>query len=156
MFEKIIVPLDGSEDSEAAIEPAAEIARRFGSTVTLLQVTPGYGQIVGASAAESFGASGSVAAAAQAEVAMENAASSYLDAIRTKYGTPLWETVVGEGSSAHAIIDQAHTEEADLIVMATHARSGLKRLFLGSVAEDVIRGAGIPVLVVHREEDEGG
>ena len=98
MFEKIIVPLDGSEDSEAAIEPAAEIARRFGSTVTLLQVTPGYGQVVGASAAESFGASGSVAAAAEAAVAAESAASSYLDSIRTKYGTPLWETVVGEGS----------------------------------------------------------
>lgn len=159
MFEKIIVPLDGSEDSEAAIGPAAEIARRFGSTVTLLQVTPGYGQIVGASAAESFGASGSVAAAAEAAVAAESAASSYLDSVRTKYGTPLWETVVGEGSSAHAIIDQAHSEDADLIVMATHARSGLKRLFLGSVAEDVIRNAGIPVLVVHREDEgegEGG
>lgn len=155
MFEKIIVPLDGSDDSESAIAPAAEIARHFGSTVVLLQVTPGYGQVIGASAAESFGASGSVAAAAEAAVAAESAASSYLDAIRTKYGTPLWETIVGEGGSATAIIEHAHDADADLIVMATHARSGLRRLFLGSVAEDVIRHAGIPVLVVHREDTEG-
>jgi nucleotide-binding universal stress UspA family protein len=37
--------------------------------------------------------------------------------------------------------------------MATHGRSGLKRLFLGSVSEDVIRHAGVPVLVVHSDED---
>lgn len=155
MFEKIIVPLDGSDDSEAAIGPAADIARHFGSRVILLQVTPGYGPAMVASAAESFGASGSVAHAAEAAVAAEAAASSYLDAIRSKYGTPLWETKVGEGGSATAIIEHAHEVDADLIVMATHARSGLKRLFLGSVAEDVIRHAGIPVLVVHREDTEG-
>jgi nucleotide-binding universal stress UspA family protein len=62
--------------------------------------------------------------------------------------------VVGEGSNASTIIEQAHAASADLIVMATHARSGLKRLFLGSVSSDVIREAGIPVLVVHREDIE--
>jgi nucleotide-binding universal stress UspA family protein len=42
----------------------------------------------------------------------------------------------------------------DLIVMATHARKGIKRLFLGSVADDVIRNVGIPVLVVQMPDDE--
>lgn len=154
MFSKILVPLDGNTEAETALPFAAEIAKRFGASVVLLQVTPGYGQIIGATAAESFGASGSVQAAADIAVAAESAASAYLDAIRSKFGTPDWQTVVGEGGQASTIVEQAHAADADLIVMATHARSGLKRLFLGSVSSDVIRDAGIPVLVVHREQDE--
>ncbi|MCZ2109112.1 MAG: universal stress protein [Dehalococcoidia bacterium] len=151
MFSKILVPLDGTPESEAALGPTAEIAKRFDSTVVLVQVTPGYGQIIGATAAESFGASGSVAAAQEIAVAAESAASSYLDAIRTKYGTSTWETVVAEGNSSDTIVEQARGHAADLIVMATHARKGLARLFLGSVSEDVIRKCGIPVLVVHAD-----
>lgn len=151
MFTKILVPLDGTKDAEAALAPAAEIARRFESAVILVEVTPGYGAMVGATAAESFGASGSVNALAEAEIAKEAVASAYLDIVRTNFGTPLWQTVVAEGGSANAIVEKVAESGADLIVMATHARSGLKRFFLGSVAEDVIRHAGIPVLVVHSD-----
>jgi nucleotide-binding universal stress UspA family protein len=149
MFSKILVPLDGTKEAESAIAPAAELARRFESTVVLVEVTPGYGAMVGATAAESFGASGSVNALAEAEIAKEAVASAYLDLVRTNYGTPLWQTVVAEGSSADAIVQNVADSGADLVVMATHARSGFKRLFLGSVAEDVIRHVGIPVLLVH-------
>jgi nucleotide-binding universal stress UspA family protein len=152
MFSKILIPLDGTDESEAAIAPAMEIARRFASAVVLLEVTPGYGQIIGATAAESFGASGSIAAAQEVAVAAESSASAYLDAVRTKFGAPSWITVVAEGNSSTAIAEQALAQHADLIVMSTHARSGLKRLFLGSVADDVIRQCGVPVLVVHSNE----
>jgi nucleotide-binding universal stress UspA family protein len=153
MFSKILVPVDGNPEAEVAIPVAAEMARRFDSTVTLLQVTPGYGQIIGATAAESFGAPGSVQAAADVAVAAESAASSYLDALRSKYGSPSWQTEISEGHNATAIVEKAKKGGFDLIVMATHGRSGLKRLFLGSVSEDVIRHAGVPVLVVHSDED---
>lgn len=152
MFSKILIPLDGTDDSEAAIAPAMEIAARFNSAIVLVEVTPGYGQILGATAAESFGASGSVAAAQEVALAAESAASAYLDAVREKYGHGEWECVTAEGGSSNAIVEQARATGADLIVMATHARTGLKRLFLGSVAEDVIRHCGIPVLVVHSDE----
>ncbi len=152
MFSKILIPLDGTDEAEAAIAPAKEIARRFDSAVVLVEVTPGYGQIIGATAAESFGASGSVAAAQEVAVAAESAASAYLDAVRAKHGAPTWHTVVAEGNSSDVIVEQARAQGADLIVMATHARKGLKRLFLGSVAEDVIRRCGIPALVVHSDE----
>ena len=69
MFSKILIPLDGTDEAETALIPAQEIARRFESTVVLVEVTPGYGQIIGATAAESFGASGSVAAAQEVAVA---------------------------------------------------------------------------------------
>jgi nucleotide-binding universal stress UspA family protein len=90
----------------------------------------------------------------QAEEAAEDVASAYLENARSIHGTPSWQTVVAEGDSADAIIESARTVGADLIVMATHARRGLRRLFIGSVAEDVIRKCGIPVLVVH--SDDGG
>lgn len=154
MFSTILVPLDGSDASETALTPAAEIARCFGSSVILVQVTPGYGAVIGATAAESFGASGSVAAAQETAIAAEEAASAYLDAVRQEYGAPEWHTMLGEGDSSDAIVQAARDTGADLIVMATHARSGLKRLFLGSVSEDVIRHCGIPVLVVHSEDGE--
>lgn len=153
MFSKILVPLDGTPECEAALVPAIEIAKKFNSAVTLLSVTAGYGTILGASAAESFGSSGSVAAAAAVAEANEDVAGAYLDGIRSERGTPAWETVLAEGNSADEIVAQARSLGADLIVMATHARSGLKRLFIGSVSEDVIRRCGIPVLVVHTLEE---
>ena len=144
MFSRILIPVDGHPEAEAAIPIAAEMARKFDAEVILLEVTPGYGQIIGATAAESFGAPGSVQAAADVAVAAESAASAYLDALRAKYGTPSWETVVSEGHNATAIVEKAKDSGVDLIVMSTHGRSGLKRLFVGSVAEDVIRHAGMP------------
>lgn len=152
MFQKILVPLDGTDEAEAALEPATEIAKRFGSQVVIIHVAPGYEAAVGATLAEPFGAAGSVGAAIEAEKAAEASATGYLQAVREEYGTPDWTTMVVEGDSATAIADTAKATKADLIVMATHARSGLKRLFLGSVADDVIRRVQVPVLVVHREE----
>ena len=154
MFSKILIPLDGSDEAEAALGPAVEIAKRFNSNVVLLEVTPGYGQIIGASAAESFGASGSVEAAATVAQAAESAANSYLDSLRGKYGNPNWQVLVGEGGAGTAIADTSVRLGADLIVMATHARTGIKRLFLGSVADDVIRNVGIPVLVVQMPDED--
>ena len=55
--------------------------------------------------------------------------------------------VVGH-NVAEALLDLAHPQRIDLVTMATHGRSGLKRLLLGSVADKLIRGAGPPVLVV--------
>jgi nucleotide-binding universal stress UspA family protein len=154
MFSKILIPLDGSDEAEAALAPATEIAKRFNSSVVLLEVTPGYGQIYGASAAESFGASGSLEAAATVAQAAESAASSYLDSLRGKYGNPDWQIIVGEGGAGTAIADQSKKLGVDLIVMATHARTGLKRLFLGSVADDVIRNVSMPVLVVQMPDED--
>ncbi|MEP7214882.1 MAG: universal stress protein [Anaerolineaceae bacterium] len=153
MFSKILIPLDGTPECEAALVPAIELAKKFDSAVVLLSVTAGYGTILGATAAESFGSSGSVAAAAAVAEANEEVAAVYLQGVLQSHGTPAWETVLAEGNSAEEIVEQARKVGADLIVMATHARSGLKRLFIGSVSEDVIRKCGIPVLVVHTDDE---
>jgi nucleotide-binding universal stress UspA family protein len=155
MFTRILVPLDGTPEGERALPVAAEIARRFDATVLLLQVTPGYGQVIGVTATEPFGAgAGAMQAAAEVAARAEASASAYLDRLRSEFGSDEWITDIAEGDSAAAIVEAARKFGADLIVMATHARTGLKRLFLGSVADDVIRQAGIPVLVVHREDED--
>lgn len=59
------------------------------------------------------------------------------------------ETLVSEGAAAPGILDAAEKNRVDLIVMSTHGRSGVRRLFLGSVAETTIRSARCPVLAVH-------
>ncbi len=153
MFGKILVPLDGSDSAEKALDFAKEIAGRFGSAIVLVHVAPGYEAAVGATLAEPFGAAGAVGAAIEAEKAAEASASEYLKAVVEEHRGQDWQTLVVEGDSATAIADTVESTGAELVVMATHARSGLKRLFLGSVSDDVIRRVSCPVLVVHREED---
>jgi nucleotide-binding universal stress UspA family protein len=90
----------------------------------------------------------------EAEINVVREAEEYLAEIAkrlgTSNGTPM-TTSVWYGPPASAIIEAAHFTHADLIVMTTHGRSGLGRLFLGSVAESVIRGTSTPILVVHPE-----
>ncbi|MGE5219963.1 MAG: universal stress protein [Chloroflexota bacterium] len=62
-----------------------------------------------------------------------------------------WEKLTEEGRPADKIIDHAAAVKADLIVMGTHGRSGLAHMFLGSVAEEVARGAPCPVLTIRPE-----
>lgn len=155
MFTRILVPLDGSDESEEALIPAAAIAEKFGSELVLLEVSPGFGRTVGATIAEAFGALGSVQREIIAEQVREETASAYLDAVREACGHPEWKTVQADGEPAEVIVEQAQELGCDLIVMATRERSRLKRQILGSVAEEVIRSSGAPVLVVHTGIGDG-
>ena len=66
--------------------------------------------------------------------------------MQTDTQTPVATDVVVEGSAAHAILDYARTHEVDVIAMSTHGR-GASRLVMGSVADKVVRGGGVPVLL---------
>ncbi len=134
--------------------PARAIAKKFGAHVILLEVAPGYGQVLGVTAAQPYGTGvGALQAAAEVVAEAESAAEQYLDRVRSEHGQKGWETHVAEGDASTVIADFASATSADLIVMATHARSGLKRLFLGSVAEDVIRKTRVPVLITHTDSE---
>ena len=152
MFTRILVPLDGEPEAEAAIEPALELAKRFGGTLHLLEVTPGYGSTFLATVSEAFGASGSVDAAEEREEIREAIASSYLEGLGPRIEGADVVARIAHGDSASTIADYAASEGIDLIVMATHSRSRVERLFLSSVTEDVIRRCHVPVLVIHAEE----
>jgi nucleotide-binding universal stress UspA family protein len=120
-----MVPLDGSELAQSALPHALELGRALDATLLLFYVRDPR--------------SGSV-----------EAARRYLAFVRDQQaasGVPI-EILVGEGSVATAIIGAVQRERIDLIVMATHGRSGMQRVVYGSVAEQVLRSSSRPILLV--------
>jgi nucleotide-binding universal stress UspA family protein len=137
---RILVPLDGSRVAEVALPEAVEFARG-GATLVLLR------------AAEPVRLPAADPTDRQVEVVRE--AERYLAAVATwarKAGATEVETSVWYAPPAEAIIEATRVRDVDLIVMATHGRSGFGRLVLGSVAETVVRGTTTPILLLRERE----
>ncbi len=144
-YQNILVPVDGSETSYAAVAQAAELAKAFGGKITVVQVLALDPYI----AAEYISATQTNDLIERARTSvlktLEEAAAKFSD-----LGIPV-EAKLLEGQVVHReIISEAETSKADLIVIGSHGRTGLKRLFLGSVAQSVLGEAHIPVLVVRQ------
>lgn len=139
---KILVPLDGSELSRAALGPAVELADILGGTLVLASVAvlPGYGMY-----AEGYAF---VDASAFEEVLAETEA--YLESVAAELRTPTRavEISASYGSPYIGVMEAARTLKVGLIVMATHGRSGMTRILLGSVATSAIRQTEVPILLV--------
>lgn len=147
MFEKILVPLDGSQLAESALPVAYELIG--GGSVTLLRV-PVYKE---PPPALKWLAKSEDKRAEEMETA-RLAAARYLKSIR-QYSMDVkvkLELKVIEGDAASVIVDTANAAEVDLIVMSTHGRTGFKRWMLGSVTEKVLRSAIQPVLAIREAE----
>jgi nucleotide-binding universal stress UspA family protein len=151
MFKHILLPLDGSRFAEAALPHALELARKFGGELTLLSVVTPPVYIEDDWMMDATDVFMQVYASAREE------AEAYLGKCQHglhQQGYKVHARVV-EGVSVPTLIMEAATEAgADAIVMSTHGRSGLTRWVLGSVAENVLRHATIPVLLVRIDEDE--
>ena len=150
MYEHIVVPLDGSKLAEEALPDAERLARLTSAPVHLVRV-------IDLSDLMWHGQSGWVmedTAAEHALAAESTAASSYLETIAERLvGAGLVaETEVRRGQPSREVI--AAARPGDLIVMAPHGRSGVTRWFLGSVAEEVVRRAEVPVLLVRANKLE--
>ncbi|HWV58191.1 MAG TPA: universal stress protein [Longimicrobiales bacterium] len=143
-IERILVPLDGSTLAEQALEPARQIGHLWQAQCTLFGVTkPGMSlgdELVDHPTAGSPAASGDALAAAR------NHLEHIADRIRPHWSGVTVE-VVEERHVARAILWAAERLKADMIALATHGRGGLARMVLGSVADKVVRGANIPVLI---------
>ena len=145
MFKRMLVPVDGSSTSNRGHDQAIRLARGSGATLYLLHVVDEHVLV-------------------QYSEAMAAVTEDYLDALRAsgrkilaraqatveRQGVSckavLIENIVG--SVADIIVDQAKKQRADVIVMGTHGRRGVRRLVLGSDAEGVVRNAPVPVLLV--------
>lgn len=138
---KILVPLDGSELAEAAIGDALDVANSDSASLMLIR------------AAEARVLPGVDPISAQIEVV--NDAEEYLASVKAgleKRGFCNVETHVWYGPAAPAIIEAARVYKVDLIVMSTHGRTGFGRLVFGSVAESVLRGTTVPILLLRPSE----
>jgi len=146
MFKKILIPLDGSTLAERAIAPAIAIAKKFGSKIVFLRILVPEESYVTVPAIVPQIYNWQDANSQYSE----NEAESYLDGVRLAQldeGYPT-ETIVLRGMPAAMIVAAASEQDVDLIVMSTHGRTGLSRFVYGSVAEAVMRGVHIPVLLV--------
>lgn len=135
MFDKILVPLDGSALAERALPYAARIARATHGSILLLHVM--------SSTETQHRLEKSMNAAVRLEQLVEELRAAGVDA--TTWTMP--------GHAADVIVDAADPPRTDLVVMSTHGRGGLGRWLFGSVAEDVLRRALVPVLLVPASAD---
>jgi nucleotide-binding universal stress UspA family protein len=142
-FDHVLVPVDGSALSELAIPEATELGELFGARYTLLEVVlPPFGIMPDAIAPV-------VVYQPDIEV-LRSDASAYLDRLAAPLrasGREVDTAVVIQPQAAAGILEEAVTRRADLIVMSSHGRSGWRRYALGSVADKVLRGASVPVLM---------
>lgn len=140
MFKNLVVALDGSSCAEHALAVALALAKAEGSKIAVCAVVDPTSAIW----------SSSNPSAEQAFADAEARAQRTVDAAVVKGaagGVPAEGNLL-LGSPAYEIASYAAKKNADAIVMGTHGRSGLKRLLMGSVAEEVLRSASIPVVIV--------
>ena len=133
-WKRMVVALDGSERSESILPDAVRLARKLGAEIDVIRV-----------AQPTFAAGpGEFPVTLPPEDPMP-----YLKEVLKRHdlGTVNARAVALEGSAAEAILKHLKNSHASLLCMATHGRTGLVRLFLGSVAEQVVRKAECPVLL---------
>jgi nucleotide-binding universal stress UspA family protein len=136
MLQNILLPLDGSPLAELAIPYATTLARRAGASIVLVQAVqahtpPGMDQT-------------------DAELDVMSRAQTYVQSIVARLDADHVRAVahVYYDDPAHAILDAAERQSADLIMMSTHGRTGIGRMLYGSVADLVLRHATVPVFLV--------
>jgi nucleotide-binding universal stress UspA family protein len=140
MYRTILVPLDGSPLAECAVPYAETVARANGAQIILLRAAVAH-TLLGTGPGD--------------EVAAVQEAEAYLADVTTRLfdRSGVW-TATFYGEPAEAIIEEIRLREADLVVMATHGRSGLGRLMYGSVTEAVLGRSPVPVLLVRAWQEE--
>lgn len=156
MFSKILVPLDGSDHSLRALEVALELAKSFGSKVTLIHVAQiSFIPLIApetpfVSSIPIISPSDFVKLREVGEKAAEEILSKG-ESIARERGVEV-NKVRREGHAVQEIVREAREGGYDLIVMGTKGVSGIRELLLGSVAEGVLRHAPCSVLVVRSLE----
>lgn len=141
MYDDILLPIDGSSAGEQAIPHVFGLAERYGSTVHVLFVaddTRDTVTVMGGTILETLEQEGEKLVEEMVARAEEHGIEATGDVVR---GTPY-----------EAIVEYADEHDIDVIVMATHGRTGVERYLLGSVTERVVRTASEPVLTIHAEE----
>jgi len=147
MYHKVLVPLDGSKLAECALTHVKQMVKEgFAKEVTLLTVVH-----VEAPYSELYGKNFDINKMREAYF---NAARKYLAEVGAQFspeGIAVRTEVVEHDRPAPAITDYALKNGADLIVIATHGYTGLKRLMLGSVALSILHDSPAPVLLIRPE-----
>jgi nucleotide-binding universal stress UspA family protein len=149
MYKTILVPLDGSKRAESIlphVENLAQISK--GKVIFFVAIEPvlmlAYNEIIGMSEFME-----------KNDYLKENTAA-YLDSLQKQFSQKGIEvrTIIDHGPVVKAIVDAAERENADLVAMASHGRTGLSRTFYGSIAAGVLQRIDRPLLLIRSQGDE--
>jgi universal stress protein A len=142
----VLVPVDFSDNAEAAVERAADLAQKFGAKVHLLHVVE----------PASFVNDLRNVPFTLSDKQLEATATTELEALATRFIDPEVQAswAVKRGKGYQEIVKAAKQLKADMIVISTHGYTGLKHTIMGGTAERVVRHAPCPVLVLRAEADE--
>lgn len=159
MFSKILVPLDGSDLSRQALEHAAELAKKTGAQVVLLQVIDSESQLIAQAsgmAIEPLAMGEVTVEAARGAVAAQRAAAeeNLRGALAALGSSVKAETVIREGHPGTEIVEAVDELGCDTVVMATHGRTGIRRAILGSVADHVARNTPTASVILIKPQEK--
>jgi nucleotide-binding universal stress UspA family protein len=154
MYERILVPLDGSELAEAAVDHAEAIARAFQGKIVLFQAIRPLDEII----AETLPWGTLKPDADEVPVGVSRQKFEEEKSRAEAYLKLIQDQLAGRGVAAEVKTVEGHATEAilgfviangiSMIVMSTHGRGGIERLVLGSVADAVLRRSTVPVLLI--------
>lgn len=140
MYDQILLTTDGSEEAETAVEHAKSMAREYNTELHILYISD---------VRAKMGDPSMEFVVENLEEVGQEAVDSVVDQIPSSIPTV---TEVRPGIPHREIVDYADEKDIDAICMASHGRSGLDRMLIGSVTEKVIRKSSVPVLTVPVEE----
>ena len=142
-YRRILAAVDGSKASNKGLREALRLAKREGAQLFLLNVVNDFPAFAGLEGPPPIDLVPLLREGGKRILARAQATACKAGV----KAAPLLREIVG-GPSADAIVREARKQRADLIVLGTHGRRGVRRLVLGSDAEQVVRTASVPVLLV--------
>ena len=148
MYERILVPVDGSAPSLRGLQEAMAIGKQMGSRLVLLHIVDNFPMLLEMAPAPAY---------SQTLGLMRERGEEMLDKARSTVLAAGLEADallrdIQQETVADAILEQARQSDCQLIVMGTHGRRGMKRLAMGSDAELVLRASPVPVLMVRQQD----
>ena len=145
MYQKILVPIDGSSTAAAGLEEAIKLARLCGARLRLLHIVDELSLVLGTGyGAAHVGDIFDLLREGGATILRE--AQAQVQAAGVAVDTVLSDNL--HGGVCEQVVQQALDWKAELIVLGTHGRRGTRRLFFGSDAENILRQAPVPVLLI--------
>ncbi|MEX0782587.1 MAG: universal stress protein [Dehalococcoidia bacterium] len=154
MYERVLVPLDGSDLAEAILPYVEELATKLSSEVVLLHAVPSIESLL--TVPVDPVAPPVAIDAVEIHDAAAKSGAEYLAGVKARLegvGARVTTELV-DGHAEAAILDYVERQRPSIIAMATHGRGGLKRMVMGSIADAVVRKVTIPVLLFRPGEGE--
>lgn len=152
MYQRILVPFDGSTTSAFGLDEAIKLAKLTGASLRLIHIVDAFTITTGLVSSAYYADEVPPQAKEAGEQILEQARTR-VEASGVKVDTFLFSSLLPRVSET--VIEQAKAWKADLIVIGTHGRRGVGRVLLGSDAEQIVRTAPVPVLLVRAPEVEG-